>query len=652
MFLAIVALASIGWAMEGGPTPADGLLQDTPAAGAAQAVAAPDELLLGSGPPDRQAVEQLVGRFGSRDPLVREAAIRRLTPYPEAARAAVVKAFRDGNLATRLAALDLLGQWRAPVAGLDPWRPETISPAALAELEKWLSQQPGAPAAHPAVLSREELEEARREIDRLLRGPPEEAAARREQLARWGAALLPEVYARLRQAEGDEDRRRLLALRYRLVASGSLVLRWPGGLERLASNDTAQRQKAAEELAGQAAAEDQPLLLELFSDPDPLVREISLRGVQAIGGASATAALVRLLDDPEPNVRAAVLKQLAEEPSRAMVPKIAEYLTREKDADLVVHAIRFLKAAAGPEAVKSLLAVLDHPQWQVRAEAAEALGGLVEKDDVPESLKADAYVALIRKLDDPDGFVVSRALDGLGSADLEMAVEPMLRAAAAHPELAGRLIELSVSNGNLRAKALPKLREFTRHGNATVRAAAIRNLCGVMPDAMPDVIAAGLGDPESRVRTAAAWALNQMLAREHPAIRSDAERFGPFTRTWISSDGPLPESVEKWIQAARAAEPQASGGWRYRPEAAPAESSPERPSQVGDVPAAGQPAPLDADYAPAADQPPATEPPPAADQPPTTAPLPAADRPAPSPVLGPPGMGRSAFAVMPSYDPP
>ena len=62
MFLAIVALASIGWAMEGGPTPADGLLQDTPAAGAAQAVAAPDELLLGSGPPDRQAVEQLKQR--------------------------------------------------------------------------------------------------------------------------------------------------------------------------------------------------------------------------------------------------------------------------------------------------------------------------------------------------------------------------------------------------------------------------------------------------------------------------------------------------------------------------------------------------------------------------------------------------------------
>ena len=85
-------------------------------------------------------------------------------------------------------------------------------------------------------------------------------------------------------------------------------------------------------------------------------------------------ALIKLLADPEPNVRAAVLKQLEESPDAAMVPAVVKYLKGEKDADLVVHGIRFLQTAPGPETIKCLMSLLKHESWQVRAEAAAGIG--------------------------------------------------------------------------------------------------------------------------------------------------------------------------------------------------------------------------------------------------------------------------------------
>ena len=111
----------------------------------------------------------------------------------------------------------------------------------------------------------------------MLKANDGDAEAIRHRLAGYGAALLPEVTARLKETAADDQRQRLWALRYRLVAADSLALRWPGGLERLAATDPRRRQQAADELARLASAADQPLLVELFSDNDPLVREFSLR---------------------------------------------------------------------------------------------------------------------------------------------------------------------------------------------------------------------------------------------------------------------------------------------------------------------------------------------------------------------------------------
>jgi HEAT repeat protein len=464
----------------------------------------------------------------------------------------VVEAFREGNLASRLTALELLRDWRAPVEGIDPWRPETINDERLSALEKWTDEAIGEQPGEPEELSQPLRALARSEIERMLQSTDAEAGAIRERLARLGPALLSEVYDRLKQASADRDRHRLLALRYRLVADGALVLRWPGGVTRLAATDPQERQQAAEELAGLATGDDQPLLLELFSDPDPLVREISLRGLQHIGGKQATAALVKLLADPEPNVRAAVLKQLEEDPRRSMVPKVAEYLKTEEDSDLIVHAIRFLRAAGGPESLKSLMSLLDHESWQVRAEAAAGIGGSEASFESPSygyypgdtgfdtgdeetaALQADAYVALLELLDDPDAFVVSRAVAGLADVDMAVAVEPLVEAAVRHPELAEEIVEILARGENMRPKALRHLRSFCAHADPGIRAAAVGGLCQAAPQAVEEELARALEDPESMVRTAAALALFRVLERARSAAASEMDRAlsratGPFS---------------------------------------------------------------------------------------------------------------------------
>ena len=93
-----------------------------------------------------------------------------------------------------------------------------------------------------------------------------------------------------------------------------------------------------------------------------------------------------------------------------------------------------------------LIELLEHENWSVRAEAVEAIGKKLESrittaPSVTDEAKADAYAALTERLDDPDGFVVGRALTALKNGNLLVALEPLLRVADKHPELAAKVIE-------------------------------------------------------------------------------------------------------------------------------------------------------------------------------------------------------------------
>ncbi|MCH7990572.1 MAG: HEAT repeat domain-containing protein, partial [Planctomycetes bacterium] len=424
----------------------------------------------------------------------------------------VVNIFSDGSLSSQLAALELLKEWKAPVAELDPWNPKSLNLQRLKKLSDWAAQTDHSKSkSEKTELTVAELESARNMILAMISASPGEARAIRERLSRFGPLLLPEVTSRLKTAETDQDRERLTELRYRLVASDRLILEWPGGIERLAMTDLKVRQQAVDELAKRATEQEEDLLLELFSDPAPLIREISLRILQEVGGTSTNSALIRLLDDPEPNVRAAVLKQLAEKPSRSIVPRIAEYVKTEKDPDLVAHAVRLFREAKGNAAIEALVELLSHSSWRVRAESAESISEVIGRYPSSDNLHVDAYMALIELLQDEDSFVVSRAVKALSSTDMIVTVEPLVKAASEHPDLASEIVKVLSEGQKQSVKSIPYLREFCKHEKAEVRAAAITGLCSLVPTDVKEELRQSLKDQESVVRTAAANGFFQLL---------------------------------------------------------------------------------------------------------------------------------------------
>ncbi len=474
-----------------------------------------DELLLADSEPTLVEVLQIAKLLGHRDATVREAALARLRPYPKAAGPAMFKLLRQGPLVAQLTAVDLLAQWEAPIDELDPWQPETLSPDRLAKLAAWLAEvSPEGAAAVRETITDAELRQAADEIDRMLAGDEAGAVAGREQLARFGPALLPEVYGRIKNATEDRARQRLVALRYRLVAPSALTLRWPEGLERLADGDVKVRHKAVEELVGQASAEHERLLLELFSDPDPLVRELALRGLEAVSGSRAASALVKLLDDPDPNVRAAVLKQLTSNPSPRLMDAISAYIAKESDPDLVVHAVRYFGTQQGASILEPLEPLLAHPSWQVRSEVARALSERAREARFADPDEAVGLArALAKALGDEDAYVVARALEGLEYVGTSSAVEPLAKAVERDPSLAGPVLKVLVRSEKMREKATPYLRQYLTHEQPGVRAAAIGGLAEFDSESFADELMQSLSDPERSVRVAGATALLDLLDR-------------------------------------------------------------------------------------------------------------------------------------------
>lgn len=461
-----------------------------------------------------EVVTRLVKHLGNRETVVREAVIRRLTSDRQLARNEVIQALGQGNLATRLSALEILTSWKAPVSELDPWQPETITADRLMVLEEWAAAMPDQAVDEvdtAQVLPADELDLVRGEILKLLVSDLANAEAIISRLSKYSRALLPEIREQSHQAETDKVRERLDWLRFRLTSSDSLDLKWPGGLMRLASTDSRVRRTAANELSKLVTKGDESLLAELLTHPDSLIRETSLRSLHAAGGSRANEELSKLLDDPEPNVRAAVLKLWGEKPSLKVTGRIAAYVGKEMDADLVVHAVRLLRAIRGQEAVDCLIGLLSHSSWQVRSEAIDAVGEIVSDDlrhqsnpsGASNADKRSAYAAITKSLADADGYVVSRAILALNHSADETAVDPLLKAVDQHPDLADK-IGVSLMTADY-ARGSEALRSWLVHQDERLRAAGLKTLLARSNAFMDDDdVAALFRDSSELVRITAA----------------------------------------------------------------------------------------------------------------------------------------------------
>lgn len=252
------------------------------------ALMASGEQLLGADASDASSLAKLIEHLSDPDAASREAAIKRLAPSCPAAAGAVAQTFAKGNLLTRLACLALLNEWKAPVAGIDPWQPDTVTPEKLKAIAEWAAKQKGqaaVPATAPAVLTSEQLEDARREISHMVAASTQdEARATRERLARLGRQILPLIQDALKSGPVDAARERLLALRYRLAATDAIVAGWPGGIERLASTDAKTRpdHRRAHGGGGIAVYHDQQLAPRWATQDSPR-RELFRTGRQGRG---------------------------------------------------------------------------------------------------------------------------------------------------------------------------------------------------------------------------------------------------------------------------------------------------------------------------------------------------------------------------------
>ena len=436
---------------------------------------------------------RLVRQFQQRNPALREAAIRRLAPYPDVAGPDVVKAFREGSLAARLAALEVLEQWKAPLDGFDPWQPETFTAERLARLERWLedkavgddrrrqSADAGATGLGPAA-DRADAQGRRRGGGR--RHPPAPGGAGR--VAAAGG---------LRTAEGRRHGPGPPA------AAGPCAIGWrpPTRWRCVGRAESSGWPTPSRGSAGRPprswpswpAATISRCCWSCSPTPIRWSREISLRGLQHIGGKQANAALVKLLGDPEPNVRAAVLKQLEESPNAAMTPAVVKYLEGEKDPDLVVHGIRFLQAGQGhrgrpvpdgaveaPELAGPRRGRRRHRQAE-RIEAAylrRSDGRRGNNVDADTQLQVDAYVALLDLLDDAEPSSWPRRSRASPTPTWPWPSSRWPGPPRNTPNWPATSCTILARATNMRAKAIPYLRKFCQHRTPRVRAAAIAAL--------------------------------------------------------------------------------------------------------------------------------------------------------------------------------
>lgn len=500
-------------------------------------------------PLSAETLPELVRLLGHRDVRVREAVSRSLAADPKEAGGAVVAGFIKGTLVTRLTALEILSVWKAPVADLDPWQPRTVTSERLEALEEWAESLPASPALNAdgapdagegapkaAMLTPADLEEARREIAKLEAADPIELEAIGARLAHRGPLLLPEVQAQRERAASQTLRERLDWLRYRLVSSDALALKWPAGLFGLASADASRRHAVAAELKETVTPGDEALLIELLRHPDPLVRELSLKALGGIEGTRSRQELAKLLSDPDANVRAAVLKEMAARPDPALVPEVLAYLEREQDADLIVSAVRMLQEAETSEAREGLMKLLKHASWQVRAEVVEGLAKTFPHsyersnlDPAEQKQVVKVYTAVLERLEDEDGFVVSRAVLALKECDMAAAAAPLARTAERRPELATAVAEALAGGDTIGAKAEDILRGWLKHAHENLRAAAITGLQARSTLDGEGELVPALSDAHESVRLAATRALLEQLGHLRTSTDADVnggEAFG------------------------------------------------------------------------------------------------------------------------------
>jgi cyclophilin family peptidyl-prolyl cis-trans isomerase/HEAT repeat protein len=341
---------------------------------------------------DKGAVERLVASLGDSEAIVRARSAEALGRTGDPRAAAEVARFVLGAIPKGAPILTVRGD--DPGSATDPWIELRLALFALGRLKE--------PKAAAEAL--------------LLSGKPR---------FDWWAATWVAM-----RAESP-------ALRPVLVAAA-------------ASNDALSRTFAARGLGALKDASALDVLDALAHDADATVAAYALRALAALGDPRATASVASLLASPNPVVKREALLALAVlPPDRSLRRKLVP-LVGDKDPWIRAAAFAALARTDREEAALVLSGIDPDPVWWVRASLATALGaagdeisvgilfGMLKDEDarvLPSVLEAlrtarggDAVDTLKRHLEHPDFAVRAAAAEGLAAAKATGLAAPLTAA--------------------------------------------------------------------------------------------------------------------------------------------------------------------------------------------------------------------------------
>ena len=462
--------------------------------------------------PSGANLQRLIEQAGGPAGETRVEAQRLLHKWAHALAPNLAELLADKKLKLRLTACDVLSDLQAPLTGFDPW----AGPADAALLEKlkpWAAgcaamkflgtDKPDPNAELPArVKAQVEADLAEFTGDDAAR-----STAAWQRLVSAGRTIVPLLRAKARDltAHQPEVAAKYDELRFRLLLNPEALRKNPAAARKLASGSPGSRAALLTQILKSGAAGLDALAREAACDRDPLFRETAIRNASLVMD-SADLLLRDALADPEPNVRVAALTTMATLANKENTDALTAYLSTEKDADMICHAIDALAGVDKPSTKSSLRKLLGDPRWQVQAAAVEALGKLNDHE---------ATEQLEKLLEGDDGFVASRAVEALLKIGDESILPALEKAVQKHPNTTSTVLK-GIGHSNMRkAKQADKMfRKFTKSDDPAVRAQAILALAGDSERPAYDEIAQGLKDTEAKVRAAAVEGMRSLTRRD------------------------------------------------------------------------------------------------------------------------------------------